>query len=201
MLVVGQKKMFEIQILVLVVVLVRVQTQAKKLDSTGELSSFSGGIISNIMKHNIKNELDEQDSNIQPFYSPEEYDTFMKEFEEEDTKEIIHNFDKLENKQKTTEKENPVSKKHETRNSQENSFPEILIMSFIGIFIFFILLLLCLGSNNCVKRFITGRQRLKKAIQYRPSKHRTRVTPIPGDNNENGDDAMKTTIQGIFQIA
>ena len=73
MLGVGQKNMFKIQILILVVVLLRTQIKAEKLNSTGELSSSSGGIISNIMKPRIKNELDELDPNIQPNYSPEEY--------------------------------------------------------------------------------------------------------------------------------
>ena len=76
--VVCQKNMFQIQILVLVGVLLRTQIQAEKLDSTVELSSFSGGIISNIMKPRIKNKLDEQDYNIQPIYNPEEYNKFMK---------------------------------------------------------------------------------------------------------------------------
>jgi hypothetical protein len=195
---VGQNMMFEIQILVLVVVRMRAQTLSEKLDDTGELPSFGG---TNFLKPNIENGLIENNSNVKHIQNPEEYNTNPRTFKEEYTKKIMHKFDMLENIQKTTEKENIVSKNNKTRNSQENSFPEILIMSFIGIFVFIILLLLCLGSKNWVKRFITGRQRLKKALKYRPSKYRTRVTPIPGEQIETVGDEMKTPIQGIFQIS
>jgi hypothetical protein len=120
MLVVAQRNMFPTQILVLVVVLVRTQIKAEKIDTTGELSSSSGGTILNVIKFRIKNEQDEEDSNIQPMYSPEEYNKFMKEFKDEDTKEKIQ-YHKLKNIQKTTEKENLLSKNHENKNSQENS--------------------------------------------------------------------------------
>ena len=58
------------------------------------------------------------------------------------------------------------------------SFPEILIFSFIGIFSFTILCLLCLGSKKCFDRFYEGRQRIRKALQYRP-KSRATITPTP----------------------
>ena len=41
----------------------------------------------------------------------------------------------------------------------------------------------------------------KKAMKYRPSKYRTRVAPIPGDQIETVGDEMKSPIQGIFQIS
>ena len=94
MMVVGGKLMFEIQILVLVVMLMRDQTQAEKFDDTGELSSFGGA---NIKKPNIENGLLEQYSNVRHIHNPQEYHTNMKEFREEDTNEIMHKFDKLEN--------------------------------------------------------------------------------------------------------
>merc|ERR1711892_241254 len=126
--------------------------------------------------------------NFQHNSSPEQINRMFESSKEEDLSEKLHKYDKLENKQKPNkENDHHSSNNNKSRRSQENSFPEILIMSFIGVFILIILLLLCVGSKSCVARFLTGRQRLKKAMQYRPSKYRTRVTPIP---TENGTDGM-----------
>ena len=92
----GVGQMFEI--LLLILVLVKTQIQVEKLDSTGELWLFSDGKISNILKSRI------------PIYSPEEYDKFMNEFKEEEIKERIQNFEKLENKQNNRRKKILFSK-------------------------------------------------------------------------------------------
>ena len=57
-------------------------------------------------------------------------------------------------------------------------YPEILIFSFMGIIAAVMMVLLCLGSKKCVDRFLDGRQKIKKALQYRPHS-RSSLTPSP----------------------
>ena len=101
------------------------------------------------------------------------------------------------NTRSTTEKENikPINKPQLRK--VYGTFLNIFIISVIGIFFLLIIFLLCLGSKSCMKRFLSGRQRLKKALQYRPSKYSARITPTP----ENTDAVMGTPVPGIFQIA
>ena len=86
--VVGERIMSEIQVLVLIVFGMSVQALTEKLDNTGGV---------NIMKPNNENGLIEQYSNVRHIHNPEEYNTNPKKFREEDTNEIMHKFDKLEN--------------------------------------------------------------------------------------------------------
>merc|ERR1711915_992700 len=87
-------------------------------------------------------------------------------------------------------------------------FPEILIFSFMGIIAAVMMVLLCLGSKKCVDRFLDGRQKIKKALQYRPNS-RSSLTPSPSPqvtvyppsktdtSKKDGDADMKA----IFNIA
>ena len=77
------------------------------------------------------------------------------------------------------------------------SLLNIFILTILGTFFLLIVFLLCLGSNSSVKMFFLGRQRIRKALQYRPSKYRARVTPSPSCSSDN----VGTPPNLIFQIA
>ena len=69
---------------------------------------------------------------------------------------------------------------HRTHKHGED-FPEILIFSFMGIIAAVMMVLLCLGSKKCVDRFLDGRQKIKKALQYRPNSIDEARPNLPAD--------------------
>ena len=66
----------------------------------------------------------------------------------------------------------------------------LVVMSLVG-------LLLCLESNDCVKKLLEERKRMRKALQYKPSEELSRVSrhqeevvlkPVKDVGKENDDD-------------
>ena len=88
------------------------------------------------------------------------------------------------------------------RGFHENSFnetttPEILIITFLAVFLCIVIVMFCLASKSCITRFLIARQRLRKAMQYRPSKYKNRVTPMPDEHIEL---ERQTPLPAIFKI-
>ena len=108
--------------------------------------------------------------------------------------EEINKLYKLE--QKPQKPKNGESKEKDSINS--TTLPELLLLIFLGVFVCLLVCLVCIGSKSCVERFLAGRQRLKKALQYRPAKYRNRVTPIPGAEHAGTE---QNVMGNIFQIS
>merc|ERR1711915_670956 len=94
---------------------------------------------------------------------------------------------------------------HRTHKHGEN-FPEILIFSFIGIIAAVMMVLLCLGSKKCVDRFLDGRQKIKKALQYRPQSRSSlspspQVTVSPPSKEVNKNKDVDADMRAIYNIA
>ena len=127
-------------------------------------------------------------------YNQEKFETLFKSYKETDPMEQIDKLSKLDPKQRTTKK--GESKEEESINS--TTLPELLLLIFLGVFVCLLVCLVCIGSKSCVERFLAGRQRLKKALQYRPGKYRTRVTPIPAVEQAGNEEYA---MGNIFQIS
>jgi len=123
-----------------------------------------------------------------PYYFPKQND----ESEFYKHKEISKNFEHDE----SADEEDKIPEEV-NRMAQNSTFLNIFVLSILGLFFLLIVILLCLGSNSCVKRFFLGRQRIRKALQYRPSKYKSRVTPSPSCSG----DSVVTPPNSVFQMA
>ena len=139
----------------------------------------------------FENLLPEKGDDRQIFNS-EQFETMFKEFKEPDRMKEIY--------KQSGPKETHTEKSESNNNNEyinDTTFPELLLLGFLGLFILLTLCLVCIGSKSCVERFLAGRQRLKKALQYRPSKYRSRVTPIPPEGQQEKEEFR---MGSIFQI-
>ena len=136
-----------------------------------EHDDYNPGFVDNHPNKEPYFDLFPEDKEQHMYYS----ETLTKAFKEAGSMDEINKLYKLEQKPKETNK--GESKEEESINS--TTLPELLLLIFLGVFVCLLVCLVCIGSKSCVERFLAGRQRLKKALQYRPGKYRTRVTPIP----------------------
>ena len=125
------------------------------------------------------------------------------EYRRSKTKEYIGTNGNDRNSQKEAETEPTSVKPDQTRQESlrgrfDFSFPEIFIIATIAIFFSLIIMILCLGSTNCTQRFLNGRKRLQKAIQYRPTSAKSSVTPT---QIEDTSEKEGIEMPGIFKIS
>ena len=121
-------------------------------------------------------------------------ETLTKAFKESGSMDEINKLYELEQKPKESNK----GEFKEDKSINSTTLPELLLLIFLGVFVCLLVCLVCIGSKSCVERFLAGRQRLKKALQYRPGKYRNRVTPIPAVEQAGTEEHA---MGNIFQIS
>jgi hypothetical protein len=150
-----------------------------------QVGTSENSTVLNIDRENNENFIQRQF----PYYFLREKDDDAVNKQKMDDKKYEHN--------EKADEADKIPKEVDKKMTRNTSFINIFVLSIIGTFFLLIVILLCLGSNSCVKRFFLGRQRIRKALQYRPSKYRSRVTPSPSCS----DDNVGTPPNLIFQIA
>ena len=181
-----------------------------KLSSCFLMVSFSMYVVKT-QKNRSPEELSDPAQAASPYLDLHEYNENYEVYNLEN-RERFRNYRKKEEnvnnggQESDSRKEPPRSHRRDGsqrkfRQTSETTVPEILIFSVLGFIVVIILVMLCLASQKCVQRFISARKALKKAMQYRPSKYSSRVTPTPSPSGQEDERSESFSMKRIFHLA